>query len=94
MRTCISCGRKARKSELVRIVRTPDGTICVDRPGRSAGRGAYVCSVACLEQAAKSGRLSRALKATLSQDEARGLIAAYQQLDEQHDMQHEEAAER
>ena len=42
-RSCIGCGTKKDKKDLIRIVRTPDGDIVLDRTGKKAGRGAYVC---------------------------------------------------
>ena len=38
------------KKELIRVVRPPEGSVMLDRTGKAAGRGAYVCpSSACLE---------------------------------------------
>ena len=63
MRMCIACREKKAKKELIRVVRTPEGAICVDRTGRANGRGAYLCdSVACLERAVKTKALERALE--------------------------------
>ena len=31
------------KRELIRVVRTPDETICLDFKGKASGRGAYIC---------------------------------------------------
>ena len=54
------------KRDLVRIVRTPDGQVLVDRSGRLPGRGAYVCDQAtCITQAITKGALGRALKTPL-----------------------------
>ncbi len=61
-RSCIECAVKDSKRELYRIVRTPEGGIAFDPTGRRPGRGAYVCSVACLEKAQKRGKLARGLK--------------------------------
>jgi uncharacterized protein len=48
---------------LLRIVRTPDGRIVVDRTGRMPGRGAYVCDRAeCRTAALDKGSLQRALE--------------------------------
>lgn len=64
MRMCIACREKKTKKELIRVVRTPEGEILVDRTGRANGRGAYLCdSVACLERAVKTKALERALEA-------------------------------
>ena len=62
MRTCIGCGQSREKKELVRIVRTPDGTVVLDRTGRMSGRGCYLCNdPACFDKAVKKKSLNRAL---------------------------------
>ena len=69
MRHCLGCGAELQKSELIRIVRSPEGVVSVDTTGKSAGRGAYICKKAsCLQKARKSGRLSRALGAGISDE--------------------------
>lgn len=67
-RTCIACGRQDDKVQLRRIVRLADGSVRFDATGRMPGRGAYVCSAACLE-AARGRRLSRALRTQVSEDD-------------------------
>jgi len=63
LRTCIGCGRKRPKKELVRVVRIPSGQVEVDPSGRRPGRGAYVCPGAdCLAVAVKGGKFGRALE--------------------------------
>ena len=42
MRTCIVSKEKLPKSELIRVVRTPDGEVIVDITGKANGRGAYL----------------------------------------------------
>ena len=62
-RSCIGCKEKKPKRELIRIVRTKEGSGEVDFTGRKSGRGAYFCnSVDCLNKAKKSRALSRALE--------------------------------
>lgn len=62
-RKCVLCNERFPKSELLRIVRTPDGEVCLDMTGKKSGRGAYVCkSKKCLTSAKKSKRLDRALE--------------------------------
>lgn len=68
-RTCVACGERAGKGQLHRIVRLADGSVRMDPSGRMPGRGAYVCSETCLAAAFKGGRLSRSLRAKLSQDD-------------------------
>ena len=69
-RTCIGCGAKAAKQRLHRIVRAADGSVSYDPTGRAAGRGAYVCSQACLDAVAGTGKLQRALRAPLKREDA------------------------
>ena len=69
MRHCIGCGAELPKSELIRVVRSPDGVISIDKTGKSAGRGAYICRKAsCLQKARKSGRLGKSLDANISDE--------------------------
>ena len=62
-RTCLGCRRQRPRAELIRIVRSPDGSGCFDLDGRLPGRGAWVCpSPACLDAVAP-GALSHVLRA-------------------------------
>lgn len=74
VRMCIACGEKATKTSLYRIVRTPAGQVAYDPKGRAAGRGAYVCSIACLERAFKTKRIDRALKTTVGQEDKERIV--------------------
>lgn len=69
IRTCIGCGAKSSKVQLLRVVRAADGSVSFDKTGRAAGRGAYVCSSKCLEDAVKKQKFNRALKTKVSQEE-------------------------
>ncbi len=61
-RTCVACRRTVNKSDLVRVVRTPEGETVVDVTGKRNGRGAYVCARReCVEKCRKSKALERAL---------------------------------
>ena len=63
LRVCIGCQEKKPKKELVRIVRTPEGTIAYDATGKKPGRGAYICPLqSCLMKAQKGKRLERNLQ--------------------------------
>ena len=42
MRSCIVTREKLPKKELIRVVRTVDGTVGVDETGKVNGRGAYL----------------------------------------------------
>ena len=56
MRMCVGCREMKPKKELLRVVRTAQGEIAVDRMGgKMSGRGAYLCpQEACLKKAKKS----------------------------------------
>ena len=77
LRSCIACREKLPKRELIRLVRTPEGTLEIDPKGKRAGRGAYVCRKRqCREQALNPGRLSQALKCAVTASEAEALSAS------------------
>ena len=62
-RTCVACRQTSAKRQLVRVVRTPDGSVTIDASGKRSGRGAYLCASAeCWQAGLKRGVLSRALK--------------------------------
>ena len=62
LRQCLGCRESKPKTELVRVVRSPEGTVSVDLRGKAPGRGAYVCrSADCLKKALRSKALSRNL---------------------------------
>lgn len=68
-RTCVGCGAKKAKKQLLRIVRTPDGEIDIDPGGKKSGRGVYICpDTACLEKAMKAKRLEKALEHEIPED--------------------------
>ena len=63
VRTCIGCQYKKPKKELIRIIRTPEGIIEIDKTGKKSGRGAYLCAnVECLDIALRKNNLNRSLK--------------------------------
>ncbi len=65
MRQCMGCNEHKPKSELVRVVRAPDGSMSLDRTGKKPGRGAYVCSAQCLTRLRKSKRLEHTLETSI-----------------------------
>ena len=65
-RTCVACGSKKPKAELVRVARSPQGKVSVDHTGKAPGRGAYVCGPDCWDTALGRGRLARSLGNALS----------------------------
>ncbi len=69
MRMCTGCGEMKPKKELVRVVKSPEGEISLDKTGRSPGRGAYVCpSLECLKKARKSKRIERVFETSIPEE--------------------------
>jgi len=62
VRTCVGCGQRAAKPDLVRVVAAGD-EIIPDVAARLPGRGAYLHpSLACLERAQRRKAFPRALR--------------------------------
>ena len=69
IRRCSGCGERFPKSELLRVLRTPEGEIVVDFVGKRSGRGAYLCKKAeCFKRAQKSRRIATALECVISEE--------------------------
>ncbi|MDP7104211.1 MAG: YlxR family protein [SAR202 cluster bacterium] len=69
LRTCVSCGTKTAKRDLLRIVAAPDGGAEIDVSGKANGRGAYLChDPNCGPEDRRRGRLQYALQLTLDDD--------------------------
>ena len=81
-RTCVGCRTVMPKRQLIRIVRSPEGTL-VDETGKLAGRGAYLHDRrSCWERGMK-GALAHALRTTLSAEEQERLQAYLETLPEE-----------
>ncbi len=75
-RQCLGCGEHRPKTELIRIVRSPDGEISLDATGKKSGRGAYICpSAACLRRVRRSHRAEHDLGCDIP-DEVWAALAA------------------
>ena len=75
-RSCFSCGKRAGKRELVRLVRTVNGIIEIDPVGKVSGRGAYLClDPQCWEEGLKKTRLERVLKCAVPVEMRERLLA-------------------
>ncbi|MEG1774055.1 MAG: YlxR family protein [Oscillospiraceae bacterium] len=60
-RMCTGCGEHKDKKAFIRVVKSPQGEISLDRTGKKPGRGAYLCpNPECLKKARKARRLERA----------------------------------
>lgn len=66
MRQCMGCRERKPKKELIRVVRSPEGTVSLDFKGKAPGRGAYICpNSECLKKAIRSKALDRNLEVTV-----------------------------
>ena len=69
MRSCVVTKEKLPKQELLRIVKTTDGSVVADISGKINGRGAYIKKdIEVLDKAIKSKVLERQLETTISID--------------------------
>ena len=76
-RKCLGCMQSFPKTSLIRVVRSPEGEVTLDRTGKKSGRGAYVCpSADCLKKAIKAKRLERALECSIPDEVLEGLEKA------------------
>ena len=81
-RTCMGCNIKKPKKEFIRIVKSKEGNIDIDRTGKMQGRGAYICdNIECLEKLIKSKRLEKVFDMKISDEiyeKLRGVILGKQ----------------
>lgn len=66
LRQCVGCGEMKGKKEMIRILKTAENEIVLDRTGKKNGRGAYLCnSGECLLKARKCKGLERSFKMSI-----------------------------
>ncbi len=69
MRKCIGCNEMKAKKDLIRIVKSTEGTVFVDSNGKTDGRGAYLCrSMECMEKSLKNKGLERSFKCGITKE--------------------------
>ena len=69
MRRCLGCMESKPKKELIRIVKTKEGEISLDKTGKKSGRGAYICgNEDCLEKAIKAKRIEREFEVEIEEE--------------------------
>ncbi len=57
-RQCLGCNEHRPKRELLRVVRSPEGSVSLDFTGKKNGRGGYICrDIKCFRKARKSRRI-------------------------------------
>ena len=80
LRQCVGCAERKPKGELLRVVRSPEGEISLDKTGKKNGRGVYVCSnVKCFNKARKSGKLAAHLECNIPDEVLETLAAEIEQ---------------
>ena len=63
LRTCVITKERCPKQELIRVVRTPEGTVIIDASGKANGSGAYLkLDLEVIEKAEKNKMLDRQLQ--------------------------------
>ena len=66
MRQCVGCGAMKSKKEMMRVLKTAEEGIILDKTGKKNGRGAYLCeSMECLKLARKNRGLERSFKMSI-----------------------------
>lgn len=61
-RQCTGCHEMKNKTDMIRVIRTPEGEIRIDETGKMNGRGAYICrSLSCLKASLGNHGLERSL---------------------------------
>ena len=80
IRTCVACRQGKPKNQMLRVVRTPQGEVIVDRTGKCAGIGAYVCDdPECIAKCAKRKLLDKAFGVALSDETYAEIQRQYEQ---------------
>ena len=68
-RQCMGCRERKAKRELIRVGRTPEGTVRLDFGGKMNGRGAYLCpNPECLKKAIRAKALERSLEVSIPEE--------------------------
>ncbi len=79
-RMCVGCQEMKPKKLLIRVVRTPEETVEIDRTGKRSGRGAYICpNKECLDKAFKGKRLEKSLKHAITKEIKESLLERVEQ---------------
>lgn len=69
MRQCVGCGEMKNKKDMMRVLKTSEGSIVLDMTGRKNGRGAYLCmNRECLAKVGKNKGLERSFKMSIPRE--------------------------
>ncbi|MDE5764136.1 MAG: YlxR family protein [Ruminococcus sp.] len=68
MRMCLGCNEMKPKRELMRVVKSPEGSVSLDFTGKKNGRGAYICrNEECFTKARKARRFEKSLSCRIEE---------------------------
>ena len=82
LRQCVGCGEMKAKKDMMRVLRTAEGDICLDVTGKKNGRGAYLCkSGECLKRARQNKGLERSFKIGIPSEVYDSLEKEFESLD-------------
>ena len=77
-RKCLGCNQMKPKKELIRVLKTPEGAVVIDKTGRQNGRGAYICnSKDCYLAAKKTKGLERSLGIAIPEEVYESLLKEF-----------------
>ena len=80
MRQCVGCGEMKSKKEMMRVLKTPEEVIVLDKTGRKNGRGAYLCMTSeCLVKARKNRGLEKSFKMSIPDEVYDGLEKEFEE---------------
>ena len=66
---CIACRQMQPKGSLIKVVKSPLGTVAIDDTYKLPGRGAYICKESqCIEKAIKKRLLNKSFSANIAQE--------------------------
>ena len=82
LRQCVGCGEMKGKKEMIRVIKTPEGEICLDATGKKNGRGAYLCKQKeCLINARKNKGLERSFKMSIPTEVYESLVEEFAEIE-------------
>lgn len=80
LRQCVGCGEMKNKKEMMRVIKTAEDEIVLDKTGKKNGRGAYLCmEKECLEKAIRQKGLERSLKTSIPQEVVESLKKEFEE---------------
>lgn len=79
LRTCIVCKQLLPKKDMLRLVKTKDGTVAIDYTNKANGRGAYICNNEnCITACVSKRLLNKTFKMALSEEIYNKILEDYE----------------